>query len=375
MPPEIPQDRNDKTAARPQPECEAPASSLAALKRHMRFAVAYPGFLYGLVRGYLYDFRRYYNSASKGHAAVRARTRYTELKSWIAADAHKIEKGLALETPRPGFGKAVIRRLIENVEAFHGAFGAEQITRIAANVLIAYCDFNKEHGAGDAALERQVTALARRAEALDCTTAEGGVKQVSRASILARANTPGIDGFFASRHSVRHFSGEPVSLSAIENAVRIALHTPSVCNRQSWKVYAYLDEKDRKEVLACQQGNRGFGDSAGGALVVTADQATFFSYGERNQAWVDGGMFAMSLVYGLHAHGLGTCCLNWCAELKHDRQLRRLIGLPDSEVVIMMIAVGCLPEELNVAFSSRKTLDNVLAVGALDDTPHPVGED
>lgn len=38
-------------------------------------------------------------------------------------------------------------------------------------------------------------------------------------------------------------------------------------------------------------------------------------------------------------------------------------GMPDSDLVIMMIAVGYLPEEFKVAQSPRKPLKEVLIIG------------
>ncbi len=55
-------------------------------------------------------------------------------------------------------------------------------------------------------------------------------------------------------------------------------------------------------------------------------------------------MFSMSLVYGLYSLGLGTFCLNWSVKNKQDKQLKMIAGIPDSDLVIMMITVGYLPE-------------------------------
>ena len=57
---------------------------------------------------------------------------------------------------------------------------------------------------------------------------------------------------------------------------------------------------------------------------------------ERNQGWIDGGMFAMSLIYAFHALGIGTCCLNWAVDSRTDRTLRSVVSMPDHEAVIMM---------------------------------------
>lgn len=343
------------------------ARMFRALKRRIRYTLALPPYFCTLCISYLCDFRRYYRAASKGYQAVNVgKARYTELKSWIAADTHKIEKALALKSPRPGFGIAVIRRLIENLEAFHATFEDERAIQIAVNTLGAYCAFNDTLEQENKDLYERINALAKQAGETASAVGQGGAIKVARDVILAQSSIPNLDRFFESRHSIRNFTEQPVPMSSVEAAVRMALRTPSVCNRQSWKVYAYLDEKERSNVLACQKGNQGFGDLAGGVLVVTTDLATFFSYAERHQAWVDGGMFAMSLVYGLHASGIGSCCLNWCVDQKTDKELRLLTQIPDNEVVIMMIAIGHLPEELKVAESARKPLDEVLIVKPLD---------
>jgi nitroreductase len=151
----------------------------------------------------------------------------------------------------------------------------------------------------------------------------------------------------------------PLEPELIKQAVSMALTTPSVCNRQAWKARVFSDSK-KNEILAMQNGNRGFTELIDTVIIVTCDLDCFTSDGERNQPWIDGGMFSMTLLLALHSVGLGTCCLNWCVGKEQDMQLRESIKLPESEVVIMIIAVGHIPEKLMVARSSRKPLEDVL---------------
>jgi nitroreductase len=190
---------------------------------------------------------------------------------------------------------------------------------------------------------------------------EGGIKKVTREKIWIDSKKD-LKPFFASRHSVRNFALKEVDINLIEQAVEMAQRSPSVCNRQSSKVYVFSEEHQKKKVLSCQNGNRGFGDQASNVLIITSDLQNFASVGERNQSWIDGGMYAMSLVYALHSLGLGTCCLNWSVEYQVDQQLRQVAGIGDSEVVIMMVAVGHLPNELMVAQSPRKAVNEILNV-------------
>jgi nitroreductase len=168
--------------------------------------------------------------------------------------------------------------------------------------------------------------------------------------------------FFERRYSIRQFAPDDVDMCLIEKAVVMAQKTPSVCNRQSAKVYVFSQQEDKQKVLSYQNGNRGFGDQASKVLIVTSDLQHFMSVGERNQCWIDGGMFSMSLVYALHSLGLGTCCLNWSVESQVDQALREAVGIPESEAVMMMLAVGHLPDKLKVAQSPRKNIKDVMVV-------------
>jgi nitroreductase len=125
-------------------------------------------------------------------------------------------------------------------------------------------------------------------------------------------------------------------------------------------VHLVSDLDLRHRALGFQNGNRGFGDSASKLLVLTVDLSYFAGAAERNQGFVDGGMFAMSVVYALHSLGLGTCCLNWCAGSSTDRALRRELGIADCEVVLLMLVVGGLPDEFCVTRSARRDVSEVL---------------
>lgn len=135
---------------------------------------------------------------------------------------------------------------------------------------------------------------------------------------------------------------------------------PSVCNRQAWRVYDLPKSELMASILSCQNGNAGFRDIIPRTLIVACDLRQFVSVGERNQGWIDGGMFAMSLLWTIHAEGLGACALNWSVEKQADEALRKLAPIPDHEIVLMMIAFGHVPESFRVAQSPRKSLGDVL---------------
>jgi len=179
------------------------------------------------------------------------------------------------------------------------------------------------------------------------------VIEIERAAIWARARID-FAAFAAARHSVRQFTGEPVDPEDMRAAIADAAKSPSVCNRATCMAYVAFSEAARSRALSFQDGNRGFGHLAGAVAIVVSDMRGFISFGERNQAFVDGGLFAMTLAYALHARGYGACMLNWSATAGRDRRMRHALGIPSHHAVVTMMAVGRMPERLSVAASPRR---------------------
>lgn len=306
---------------------------------------------------YAYDFKRFL----KWSAVERKFDNQTQLRAQITVGYHKIEKGLSLKAARPGFGAQAVERLLSDLCKYQESYGLDETAQIALNVLFAYYHFNLEHGFKDEQLYQRLIALRDAVPNDGSITCAGGVIEVTKEQIYEAAKLD-LQAFLESRHSIRHFAPDDVDMHSIEKAVAMAQQAPSVCNRQTCKVYVFSSEEDKQKVLGLQHGNHGFGEQASKVLVVTSELGNFMHSGERNQCWIDGGMYAMSLVYALHSLGLGTCCLNWCVRREVDQKLRQVAGISDSESIIMMIAVGHLPGELKVTQSPRKKVDAVLVI-------------
>ena len=167
-------------------------------------------------------------------------------------------------------------------------------------------------------------------------------------------------GFMDARHSVRNYAPVPVDPAVLRRATMAAQQTPSSCNRQTCRAYAFTERPALTRVLALHNGNRGFGDQLGGVFVVTSDLSHWNDVGERNQGFVDGGMFAMTLALALHAEGLGTVMLNWSAAREADVAMRRLVQIADNEIIITLIGFGHMREDFRVPVSRRKPVESVL---------------
>jgi len=310
--------------------------------------------LYGwLLRDNFYDLRRYHRwSHGTGTDRRKAQSLHAIYKAY-----HGVEKGLSLMEPRPGFGRPKIKALLNKLDEFTRRFDSEGVPA-AASALASYRSFNVDH---DIKTPEVSTYLDGKA-----VNDTGGTKPVSRAEIEAITKNVGRD-FFWSRHSVRQYTNTPVPMDMITAAIDMARKTPSVCNRQGQRVHVF---ENAQEALRWQPGNAGFGDKATRGLVVTADLQAFSGAGERNQPFVDGGMFAMSLLYALHAQGLGACPLAWSVRPDQDKEMRKALGIPDEEVVIMFISVGHLPDDFRVAKSHRMPLEHFMVIHAEGSAQH-----
>jgi nitroreductase len=298
--------------------------------------------------GFGYDFSRYARYGGwRGHGDSRKRD-YKAVKTY-----HRLEKSLSFRQRRAGSGWDAAGDLTHLLcTAGIGTVARGYHETVGIKVLQ---DFVACSDGGGQTADRVGAFLQGVSE----SSREGGVIEVTAEQMLAgRLEDP--ERFFLSRHSVRDFRPDPVPLDQLHRAVRLAMKTPSVCNRQAWHVY-HLDQRasiDR--ALALQNGNRGFGHEVPCLLIITADLKAFDTHGERFQHWIDGGMFAMSLVLALHSLGLGACCLNWSRGAGDDLHLRKLVAIDGAHTVITMMAVGYPNEHLKVCYSARRPIDSVI---------------
>lgn len=167
--------------------------------------------------------------------------------------------------------------------------------------------------------------------------------------------------FFESRWSVRSFADRDVPVEEVEAAVQVAMKTPSVCNRQPWRLRILMEKSAIDKALSLQNGNRGFGHEAAGLLIIGTDLRCFVGSTERNEPFIDAGLFSMSVMLAMHARGIGSCPLNWCVESSKDEQLARQLEFPDWFRVAMFIAYGYpSSEDCKVARSMRAGVKDIL---------------
>lgn len=302
---------------------------------------------------YHYDFKRYKKYSGTTNIYKSKKT----LEGMIIHTYHSLEKGMSLKNARKGFGEDKARHLISMIKDYKENYNFDETTETALNTLDAYYEFQKDVGINYSFVKAEVDRI--REDITTTFTNEGGYKYVNRADIFKYSKI-NFKEFAYNRFSIRTYESKEVDNSYIKEAVKIAQKTPTVCNRQSSKVYVFSDKESKEKILSWQNGNKGFGHEASKVILITSDLSLFHGTIERNQAFIDGGLFSMSLLYALHSLGLGACSLNCSMDYHKDLELRKAAGIHNSETIIMMISVGWIPEKVKVAQSHIRNTDEMV---------------
>lgn len=174
------------------------------------------------------------------------------------------------------------------------------------------------------------------------------------------------------RHTVRDFSDRPVAREVIETCIRTAGTAPSGANHQPWHFVAISDPKIKRQVrLAAEEEERKFYEGAAGdewlkaleplgtndekphleqapwLIVIFAQRWGYFDDGTRFKNYYvpeSTGIASGILLTALHHAGL--------VSLTHTpnpmKYLTKLLGRPDHEKPIMIVAVGHPSEDAKI---------------------------
>ena len=264
---------------------------------------------------------------------------------------HTVEKGLSYSDYRAGFGKDNIEMLMKSLEQYAGkGFDTNKdFYQTALSCLYAYIQKNREFGVNNQELETRIQNIPGQPN--NC----GGTITVSSPSFPESLTYKEL---VESRHSIRHFSEEPLDIEKVKNAIRLAQYTPSACNRQGWKTRIVADKSIINKILENQNGNRGFGHEFDKLLIITADLRTEQKNREIFEAFIDGGMYAQSVINSLFYYGIGSVPLSAALTAGQENKVREVAKIEDAEVLILFVGVGNYPKgELLTTRSERRAAE------------------
>lgn len=283
-------------------------------------------------------------------------TRQTRLRYQIIIVSHTLEKGLALRDTRPGFGEAKVRQLMQFMQGYDPTPDPFPI-EMARGALDAYAKHHANIGF-TSPLITEVEAFVAASRKQHPFTDSGGWKVAPSTG----AESPDA---LAVRYSARDYAPHSVDDETLHRLIARAARAPSQCNRQSVRVHAYRDRKRIGELLQLQGGSAGFAEHVPNLLVISSELAAWGGPGQRNQGYVDAGLFAMCLMIACTEEGLACCPLNLAKTNSEELRIAACGGISAGERLVMMLAFGAPPiEAARAAASPRLPVDQLLTMHA-----------
>jgi len=166
------------------------------------------------------------------------------------------------------------------------------------------------------------------------------------------------------RISVRKYSAKAVPRELIDLCLEAARLAPSACNSQPWSFIVVDDEKTKNEIVEKSMSgiysSNKFVMTAPVIIVVITEHSTYLArvggmLRHIKYNLLDIGIACEHLVLQAEEMGLGTCWLGWFDE----KAVKKVLGLPKSTKVDVMISLGYPDENLPAKKRIRKSLDDM----------------
>lgn len=301
------------------------------------------------------DLIDFFKRLCKYNASTNTELSKNKFEYTILRQCHVIEKGLSMRAPHIKFGLDNAENVSNKLLKYQKKYGAANPSFLdyPIETLHAYLAYAQDHGWNSTTISNNLEKIGNSKFSL---SKPYGIKSLNKIDIPDQSIF--FENFLKNRHSIRYYKKDAPPQEMLDKALSLAQLTPSACNRQCWRVHQFNQENCTK-LLKWQEGARGFETEPTVAFLITSDLQAFLSY-EPFQAYIDGGMYAMSLIYALHSLGLGTIPLSCGFKHTKLKKLRSEFNIPENEIPIEIVATGFLLDSFNVALSKRKPISQIV---------------
>ncbi len=290
-------------------------------------------------------FYKYYKSSKKNIAQ----------KEYIMLlHVHALEKGMTNKNPRP-FGVDRVKALIDLITNFEKKEDSFAYS-LSLGILNAYIDIYEKHNWKE---KEEYIEVKNFLNKQNDDSKKAGTYVLRKQDILRDSKVDYL-AFLTSRHSIRSFKDMPLKKDDIELAIKMAIMSPSACNRQMCKIW-YIKNEDKINILKKHLSGLGnFNmDNKINFFVVTFDMNNCLFFSDRHDGRFNAGLMAMNFVNGLHSLGIGSCFLQFGNTLEDEMKLKEILEIPINDRIAIVIAAGYYEEETNITYSVRKDVKDI----------------
>lgn len=285
-------------------------------------------------------------------------SKLNHLAAELIRNTHSIEKGLSIENPRLGFGYKKQSEMMHEINILSRSDSSyhREACEMALCAMKEYLEYHSLQDYSNEFCEKLILFLNEH-KSLMPNKKMGGTMCLKKQEM--NFDTPEIERFFNTRHSVRDFDKTEVNINDLKKAVELAQRAPSACNRQGVRIYV-LDKSKSEHLMEQFAGIGGFAEAIDKFVFITG-KISSYRVEEDNQYIVSASMYAAYLTLTLHLYGLGACVVQrsviWNAEWEKNR---KVFEIPEDEQLICCLAVGNLKDSCVVPISHRMQNDEMI---------------
>lgn len=299
-----------------------------------------------------------YITFSKGNArSNNSKNKEKELTE-ILMLSHAIEKGFSLPNLRKSFGIEKAQRLTTLIKKYIAKHGFDNSLIVPISVLRQYLRYHKENGIKNSSLqniEDNIDIFIGISRLNLNSFNEGGTFDKTKDEMLSLSQS-NFKILAEGRYSIRNYESTPINIEDVNEAIQIASKSPSACNRQSYRVHIF-EGTDKMKLLNMQGGAKSFMNTVDKVILITADLNRYYSL-EMHLGYVDGSLFAMSLIYALTYKGIGSIPLTLGIRSNVLNNIKKNFNIPQNEIPVIMIAIGNYKDKFKVAKSHRNPIES-----------------
>jgi len=155
-----------------------------------------------------------------------------------------------------------------------------------------------------------------------------------------------LDNFFQlvqKRQSIRKFADGKIPDDIIKKILTCGIHSPSSCNRQSWRYITFTKKLDKQYIAKIRDVS--FLENAPLIICVLVDIDVYTSNSQgdvRITPVMDGSATIMNIITACTAAGLASCWVNFVASVGDEnmKSFKKYFNISSNYVPISLIAVG-----------------------------------
>ena len=281
----------------------------------------------------------------------------TTLEREIIVLGHTIEKGLSHKNIKPKFGIKIAKKLENTLKEYDNVEDKDDfILQNGISILEQYVFINEKIGV----LKDELPKV--KLEMNKYNKSDVGAYMINGHDFFENSQES-FEKIAQSRKTMRLYdlTSEKIKVDEIREIIKIAINSPSACNRQAVRVHIVTDQNKIKKICNIQKGANGFGEHAGALLIITSD-LRFYTIAERRLPMYDCGLFAMSLVYAAYQKKLGCCILNGSFGKVQETKCSEIVDIKSYEMISSIILLNKIDDNDSflIAKSERRKIEDII---------------